>query len=80
VTSNFAFRFEFGCGEHHILGTVRGSFTQNGSQGPAPSVTVPMALFPGQMDAISNAIEDIHFFDYPADFRALPAPHLMAKR
>jgi hypothetical protein len=73
AASDFAFRFEFGCGEHHILDTMSGSFTQKGSQGPARTVTVPMSLSPEQMDAISNVIEDIHFFDYPENFRTLPA-------
>ena len=70
-TNDFAFRFQFGCDGTESLDTFRGSFTQDASQGPVRSVTIPLSLSAEQMRAIFDTIQKIRFFDYPAAFGGL---------
>jgi hypothetical protein len=70
-TNDFAFRFQFGCDGTESLDTFRGSFTQDATQGPARSVTIPLSLSTEQMRAIFDTIQKIRFFDYPAVFMGL---------
>jgi hypothetical protein len=60
--ADFAFRFEYGCVLYQDrFDTFSSSFTRN-------AATIRLSLSPEQMRAISEAVEKIRFFDYPATF------------
>jgi hypothetical protein len=68
--ADFAFRFEYGCGLYQDrFDTFSSSFTRNlNGVDPSATATIRLSLSSEQMRAISEAVEGLRFFDYPAKF------------
>src|SRR5258707_11902732 len=72
--ADFAFRFQFGCGESlDTFDTFSGVFIRNVAEHPPRSVTIPLSLSAAQMRAIYEEVEKIQFFDYPSKFNGMLA-------
>lgn len=65
--ASFGFVFTYGvCGLSRV-DTFAGAFSRAGT-GVDPPVTVPLSLLPEDIQRIQRAMDQINFFNYPADF------------
>jgi hypothetical protein len=69
--ADFAFRFEYNhCGAY-TLDTSKNVYSRDTGPGAEP-ISIPLTLSSGQLAAVEARIDNIHFFEYPTDFKGVP--------
>jgi hypothetical protein len=73
-TADFAFRFDFKPCAGNTLDTYTNQYIREMEPGQ-PTISIPLTLSAEQMATVFAEIVNIHFFDYPPDFkRVTPGP------